>query len=64
MTVPTPIQRWAPSPPLEGMEAASAAHHSRHLNVIVQEFWQQSWKPAFRISLYDLHHFYVPLKAL
>ena len=21
-------------------------------------------KPAFRISLYDLHHFYVPLKAL
>jgi hypothetical protein len=44
MTVPTPIQRWAASPPLEGMEADGAAHHSRHLKVIVQEFWQQGWE--------------------
>jgi hypothetical protein len=44
MAVPTPISRLATFPPLEGMEAAIAAHHSRHLDVIVQEFWQQGWE--------------------
>jgi hypothetical protein len=44
MTVPTPIERVAASPPLEGMDAAIAAHHSRHFNVIVEEFWQQDWE--------------------